>query len=467
MNNIHTAIDHFLRKVDQSAIFTFFFQRVPATMFGLMRSCWAAVTLLYLLFQWKDITYFYSEAGISPHHIEMLYVRSQWRFTILNFVDQPLAVHCLYLILCIALFCMMIGLRARIATIVSVLLLFSFHERNGFILGGGDTLLRTIGFILLFTPNISGFSIDRARVGWTRWKEKRETMHTPTMPIWPWRLLLWQMIILYATSTWTKLLGTMWWKGTAIQAALHHPAFVHWPTWMIDPFMPIVPYVDYAALLFQFLWIFLLVPKAVTSLLPAPLQAIRLRRMLLIAGIFFHMSILLIMDAGSFSMAVFVAYIGLLREEDVVWMKKVMSNYSRNSPARPKFRNEGGKLETSHSIVVLYDGHCGLCLRSMYILHLCDWLHVLKPVDFRVVDDRRAFAPGITESKLDAAMHIRLANQTYLTGFDAFRHTTKALPPLCFLYPLLHIPSVAPIGRRIYKQIADNRKKCSHENCGF
>jgi predicted DCC family thiol-disulfide oxidoreductase YuxK len=82
-----------------------------------------------------------------------------------------------------------------------------------------------------------------------------------------------------------------------------------------------------------------------------------------------------------------------------------------------------------------------------------------------VFDDRRAFAPGITESKLDKAMHIRLPDGSYLTGFDAFRYISGRLPPLWVLYPLLWIPGIPTIGRRVYARIADSRKKCTHENC--
>jgi predicted DCC family thiol-disulfide oxidoreductase YuxK len=427
----------------------FFFRRIPANAFGVMRSAWGGITLLFLLFQWKDVAYYYSEQGIFPHHIEELYVRSDWRFTLLDYVDNPLAVHCMYLILCILLFCTMIGLRTRIATVLSVLLLFSFHERNAFVLGGGDTLLRNIGFILMIAPGITAFSIDRARQGFSEWKRTRLLAPPMTMPIWPWRLLLWQMIVLYATSTWTKLLGVMWLNGTAIQVALHHPTFGRWPDWVIDPFMMALPTVDRLALLFQIAWVLLLVPKSITDRFPH-IAHIPLRRILILAGIFFHGGIFVMMDAGVFSLAVFVAYIGLLREDDIEWLKKVTSLKTARSP-----------------IVVLFDGQCGLCLPSMYILQLCDWLHVLKPVNFRIVDDRRAFAPDVTERNLDKAMHIRLEDGSYLTGFDAFRYMAKLLPPLWPLYPLLWIPGVAPVGRRVYARIADSRKKCNHENCAI
>lgn len=437
------------------AIDGFIFRKIPANAFGMMRIFWAGITLLYLLFAWKDVAYYYSEAGVMNHAMEAIYVRSDWRFTILDYVDQPLAVHCLYLVLIILLFCTMIGLRARTSLIVSGILLFMFHERNPFVLGGGDTLLRSIGFILMIAPGSTALSIDRARDGWNEWKKNRAVLPGMTMPIWPWRLLLWQLIVLYGTSTWTKLLGTMWMDGTAIQTTLHHPLFARWPFWMVDPFMPLLPVIDWLALAFQAAWLLLLVPKSVTDRLPSFMPHLPLRRILIMGGILFHGGIFLLMDAGVFSLAVFVAYIGLLREEDINWLKNLFM-YKRIS-----------KGSSMNNIIVLYDGHCGLCMRSMYCLLQCDWLQQLKPVDFRVVDDRQAFAPGITESKLDKAMHIRLPDGSYLTGFDAFRYMTKKLPPLWIMHPLLWIPGVPVIGKRVYARIADSRKKCDHENCAI
>jgi predicted DCC family thiol-disulfide oxidoreductase YuxK len=436
------------------AIDGFFFRRIDATAFGMMRAAWAFITLLYLFFQWPNVLYYYSEVGILPHWLEALQVRGSYRITILDVIDQPLSVFCLYLILCVLLFCMMVGLRTRIATIASVILLFSFHERNPMILGGGDTLLRTIGFILMIAPGIHAFSVDRAREQWIHWKKQKTLLPHVTMPIWPWRLLLWQLIVLYATSTWTKFLGTMWLDGTAIQTTLHHPGFARWDPSLMRFLIPLSSSTDYAALAWQAAWVLLLIPRWMTDLFfPRPIPQISLRRILIIGGIFFHGSIYLLLDAGVFSLAVFVAYIGLLRENDLIWLKNVFMEKSKK------------KGSNMNNIIVLYDGHCGLCLRSMFTLLQCDWLKKLKPVDFRIADDHRSFAPEVTERNLDKSMHIKLPNGSYLTGFDAFRYLSGKLPPLWPLYPLLWIPGVAPIGRRVYRWIADRRKRCNHESC--
>jgi hypothetical protein len=436
----------------------FFFARIASRGFSVMRIAWAFITGAFLLMNWHDVWYYYSEAGMYPHAIEDLYVRHAYRFTILDWVDQPSAVFCLYLILLVTLLCMMIGYRTRLMTIVSVLLLFSFHERNPMILGGGDTLLRNIGFLLMIAQGIDGFSITRLQKQLKFWKRRHELLRSVTMPIWPWRLLLWQMIVLYATSLWYKLLGTMWLNGTAVEATFHHPVYARFSPAITNWLMPTMGLADYLALFWQFSWLLLLIPQ---RFLGFPL-----RRLLIFGGILFHGGILLLMDAGVFSLAIFVAYLGLLRDEDIAWLKKILQSPFSNL----------------HSpIIVLYDGHCGLCLRSIFALELMDWFKVLKPVDFRNLTLRKEYAPDLSIRDLDRAMHIlypkkleapfgkaqgRLHSKLEaLTGFDAFRYIAGRLPLLWILEPFLYLPGATSIGRHVYGKIAMKRKKCDHKSC--
>ncbi len=435
------------------AIDGLFFRRISASGFGLMRISWAFFTGAFLLMQWKDVTFFYADSGLVSPEMMDRYARASYHFTILDWVHQPLAVFCLYLILLIALFCMMIGLKTRVMTIASVLLLFSFHERNGFILGGGDTLLRDIGFILMIAPNISAFSLDRLELQWILWRDTRAFLPTSTISVWPQRMLLWQMIVLYATSVWYKLLGDMWMNGTAVEATLHHPIYARWTTGFVNTMMPVVAGVDYLTLIWQGAWLLLLIPKWFTDMLPPQLPRIPLRRILLLGGLFFHGGILLLMDAGVFTFAVWTAYLGLVRDEDVAWIKKIFSRSPRSQVLGP--------------IIVLYDGRCGLCTRSMFALQTFDWLKRLSPVDFRDAHARTTVAPDLTEKTLDKAMHIKLSNGTYLMGFDACRRITWHLPALWLTAPFLYIPGIPHIGRHIYAKIAANRIKCDHEHCAL
>ena len=58
-------------------------------------------------------------------------------------------------------------------------------------------------------------------------------------------------------------------------------------------------------------------------LLPDRFPRIPLRRCLIIGGLLFHGGILVLLDAGVFPFAIFTAYVGLLREDDWVWIRNV------------------------------------------------------------------------------------------------------------------------------------------------
>jgi predicted DCC family thiol-disulfide oxidoreductase YuxK len=168
------------------------------------------------------------------------------------------------------------------------------------------------------------------------------------------------------------------------------------------------------------------------------------------------------MDAGVFSLAVWTAYLGLLRDEDIAWLKQLVNRF-----AGYKLQVTNLQPETFQLVTVLYDGQCGLCLKSILAVRLFDWLEQFSYTDFRDTAERKKVAPDLTEETLDKAMHIKLSNGQYRTGFDAFRRMTWSLPPLWVAAPLLYIPGVPFIGRHIYAKIAVNRKKCTHENCSL
>lgn len=116
-------------------------------------------------------------------------------------------------------------------------------------------------------------------------------------------------------------------------------------------------------------------------------------------------------------------------------------------------------------ITVFYDGHCGLCLRSMRALRALDWLGRLRFVDFHDEEQRHRFAPEVPVDDFDRALHVRHADGRTLTGFAAFRALVWYLPSLWPVAPFLYLPGVKPIGDRVYGGIAERRKRCAHERC--
>jgi predicted DCC family thiol-disulfide oxidoreductase YuxK len=438
-----------------SSLDRFFFRKISASGFGLMRVVWGIVVFGFNVLQWNDVWRYYSNQGFLPPAIASAALRSVYRFSILDYVQNPGPVFLLYIILLILALLSAAGYRAKLTTTLCAILLFSFHERNYLPLAGGETVLRLLGFLLILAPDISAFSVDRARLQWDHWKTTRTLLPAPRMSIWPYRLLLWQLIVLYVTSAWDKLMGVMWWSGTAVASALHHPSFVRAPFWITDALAPLSLPLSRLTLIFEFCWLLMLIPAPfMTGKLG--FRAGGIRRALIIGGLCFHGGILILMHVGSFPYAFLAAYLGLLQEEDFEAM-----------------RERANRSFIGQRIYILFDGACGLCQRAMFWITMSDWLKRTELTDFRNEGERMKVASDIPFEDLDKSMHVRFAktarnpilgNET-LKGFDGFRRLSWHVPVLWPVAPFLYIPGVSIIGRKIYAGIAERRHTCDGPSC--
>lgn len=285
----------------------FFFEEVSASGFGLMRIAWAAVAIIFMLGSAPDIVRYYSGVGILPSTLPEFIAQGPYRFTVLSSITEPLPVVLLWVTMLWCMLCTMLGVRTRLMTILSFLLLCSFQQRNTSILSSGDGLMRLLGFLLVIAPTIDAFSIDRLQ---------QSTRKPPTMPVWPYRLLLWQFIVLYIASFTDKLRGELWLNGTAVATVFHHPAFFRYSKTIADVLTVFSLPLSWSFLLFELSWILLLVPQSALDRLPKCLSAFPLKRVILLAGIVFHGGIFFFMDVGLFSFAIFTGYLGLLLTKD-------------------------------------------------------------------------------------------------------------------------------------------------------
>ncbi|MBI3331663.1 DUF393 domain-containing protein [Candidatus Peregrinibacteria bacterium] len=436
----------------------FFFRPISASGFGLMRIAWAATVLIYSLGQLMDVARYYGSDGILPPSIEHIVSREPYRYTLFDYVVDPQAVVIVYVIMLIACVYAIIGVYPRLMTIVAALLLFSFHERNPLSLGGGDTVLRNAGFLLMLAPCGRAFSKRRWRLQWERWRTKLPLLPPATMPAWPMWLMLWQLMVIYITTAWDKSLGDMWLNGTAVGSALLHTHFARWPlSWMMVIAVG-SPIYTYGTLIWEFAWALLLLPKRILEALK--LSHGTVKRGLLIGGILFHGGIFILMDVGSFSPAMLTAYLGVLTEEDFKALRSWFNNiWLRTKNQKPKTNKP--------KIAILYDGHCGLCQRSVFTLEMLDHLHRLRPVDFHDSEQKRKIASDIALKDLNRAMHIKLPDGRTYQGFYAARVLAWHLPVFWLLAPFLYLPGVSFIGNNVYKRIARNRRKCTHERCAM
>jgi predicted DCC family thiol-disulfide oxidoreductase YuxK len=121
--------------------------------------------------------------------------------------------------------------------------------------------------------------------------------------------------------------------------------------------------------------------------------------------------------------------------------------------------------------VVLYDGQCRLCQRSVALLRRLDWRGRLAFRDARDPSGRPTSPAPLKLDRLLFEMHVVTPDRRRVfAGFDAFRWIAGRLPALWLLVPLLYVPGVPTLGRRIYLWVAKNRYNlvpCADGQCAL
>lgn len=419
----------------------FWFRPVSAAGFGMMRIGFGTVAFVTFLLEWSNVDRFFGPAGVMPREMVGDALRTSWRFSLIDSVGTT-GTYALYVLLLIALAMVIVGIRTRLALLVSVILLYSFHEYGTTTLDGGDTLLRLIGFILLLSPCDRAFTCDnlRRRLRLTRETGKDQPSSERTMPIWPYRLLLYQMILIYVSSSLEKWSGETWRIGSAVAITLHHPHFTRLSPALADALSSFSPVIGYFTLITQAAWGLLLLLGLFSALgLISTWPTNAFKRALMLCGILVHGGIFLLMDVGTFSLTVLVAYLGLLLDDDFRAIRARL-NKRRKDP-----------------VVVLFDGRCGFCKKSVFVLSMLDFLHRLEFANYHDPNLKKKYAPKLDLQTLNEAMHLRLADGTYRKGFFAFRALAWHFPVFWLLAPLLYTPGVPLIGEKAYQFVADHR----------
>jgi predicted DCC family thiol-disulfide oxidoreductase YuxK len=108
--------------------------------------------------------------------------------------------------------------------------------------------------------------------------------------------------------------------------------------------------------------------------------------------------------------------------------------------------------------IVLYDGDCPFCRRSVAILKRLDWLGRLHFQSARDVDHLPPSHVSLDSKRLLDEMHVLTPDRRHAyAGYSAFRWIAWRLPLAVPAAPLLYVPGVPWVGNRIYLWVAKNR----------
>ena len=198
-----------------------YFFHSPESTFGLavFRCAFGLLIALNSLITLKHVKRHLAPDGIfNFERFERTYGRS--RFTLLNILPTTTtSVHLLLVLMFAGGIFLSIGFFSQIAAAICFVTLVSIHHRNPAILNSGDTILRLMSFLLIFSAAGSGWSIDAWRRG--EWEAEAS----------PWctRLMQLQLCLIYLHSVVCKIRGRRWRDGTAVWYPVHCKEYTRFP----------------------------------------------------------------------------------------------------------------------------------------------------------------------------------------------------------------------------------------------
>jgi hypothetical protein len=140
-------------------------------------------------------------------------------------------------------------------------------------------------------------------------------------PVWPLRLLQYQICVMYASAAMYKLLDPAWRDGSVLHYILNYNAFQRIPGQVppaLDPLLAVMTFMTVG-------W----------EALFAPAMLLRFtRRLFLMAGIFMHLGMGAFLDLGPFTPTVLAAYPAFVGAEDARWLSELWMKVRRRF-ARP------------------------------------------------------------------------------------------------------------------------------------
>jgi hypothetical protein len=202
---------------------------------GLFRLALGAIFLFWgILMAPPSLYTWYTETGPVPlSFYTLFYTQFTGSVTQLNLfanVSNPHIIFAAWLLYLLAAACFMAGFCTRTSNIVLFVLFLSFNYRDPLILNNGDTMLRCLLFIMLFSPAGKSCSVDRM-IAIARGKDPGGP--PPLVELWTQRLLQIQVALSYAASVCSQLSGKDWIGGIALYYPLHTADLhrFHVPAW--------------------------------------------------------------------------------------------------------------------------------------------------------------------------------------------------------------------------------------------
>jgi hypothetical protein len=271
----------------------FWFRPEPIYTLGLIRIAFGVLTVAWGLSLLPDLYELFGTGGVTPLPPESPYAWGLFEFWS---GDRTIVVGCIALV--VAGIAMTVGWRSRLAAFVVFVLILSFQHRNPAVFNSGDALIRIEALIIALSPCGAALSLDQRRRAGSFWSAQPRAR-------WPLRLMQVQLSLIYLSTVQVKMSGDTWPGGTAVSYALQldDMLIVRMPHWFVAS--PLLINVATWGTLTIELMLGILVWNR------------RLRPWVLAAGAIMHATIMLTINVGFFTLAMFVLYLAFISSETV------------------------------------------------------------------------------------------------------------------------------------------------------
>ena len=122
----------------------------------------------------------------------------------------------------------------------------------------------------------------------------------------------------------------------------------------------------------------------------------------------------------------------------------------------------------SSPLIVLFDGGCPICRRTVRQLRRLDWLQQLQFADATNEQVRQQVAPSLSLDEAMRQMNVVDGRGRLSGGYDAQLRIARRVPLLLPFGLFGGLPGIRQVGSAVYRYIAANRRRegeCSDELC--
>ncbi|MGH3561016.1 MAG: HTTM domain-containing protein [Mycobacterium sp.] len=286
---------------------TFWFKPQPAYTLGLVRMSFGALAVVWTL---ALLPYRYEL--FSRHGVMSPRPSRAFRVSLLYLCTSDHELLLVWAVLLLSAIAMTVGWHTRMASVLVFVLVHSFVQGYREAFNAGDALISVEALVLALPSSGAALSLDQRRRVGSFWSAQ---CRAP----WATRLLQVQLSVMYLVSVLYKLNGETWINGTAVSYTWRHEsqfALLPAPHWLYNS--PLL--VNVAT------WNALVVETALATLIWYRWW----RPWVLLAGVGLHLGIMVTMNVGFFTPAMFVLYLAFVPPNTVQRLPEVL----KQLPAR-------------------------------------------------------------------------------------------------------------------------------------